>query len=263
MRYAQPRQLKTKRGERKAALNAWCCSCRQPMAKHGKNFTCSACHVATRIEMSNGRARRGSAIRRGIQTSSNQQATYPYCSACRLRMHRVSRATAGKPHAFRCRMCRSTTSSHIERAKIHDREERILELLREGYLNSQIVRKMKCHSTTVKRLRALTQDVRRCECGELFHHVGKCHLRAGWQTRACEMRDDFDNLLLKISRRVPSVFPQEMRDEICQEMFLEVMKTIDRVLARAPDFIREYKRRYPFQYYSLDANPKLLERIAG
>ena len=37
-------------------------------------------------------------------------------------------------------------------------------------------------------------------------------------------------------------------------MFLEVMKTIDRVLARAPDFIREYKRRYPFQYYSLDAN---------
>jgi len=140
-------------------------------------------------------------------------------------MHRVSRASVGKPHAFRCGKCRATTSSHIERARIHDRERHILELLREGYLNSQIVRKMKCHTTTVKRLRAKTQDVRRCECGDLFHHVGKCHLRPGWQTRAREMRDDFDNLLVRISRRVPSVFAEEMRDEICQEMLLEVLKS--------------------------------------
>jgi hypothetical protein len=74
---------------------------------------------------------------------------------------------------------------------------------------------------------------------------------------------EFDNLLLRINRRVPSVFPEEMRADVCQEMLLEVVRSIDRVLSKAPQFISEYKKRYPFQYYSLDANPKLMERIAG
>lgn len=263
MRYAQPRTLKTKRGTRKALLNAWCFSCRRPMARHGKNFTCSDCHVATRITISNGRGIRGEVIRKGIVESTSLKASYPFCLSCHLRMHRLSRNSEGKVHAFRCRNCKSITSSHIARSNLRRREEQILELLRAGYLDSHIVRKMKCHSTTVKRLREQVQDVRRCECGELFHHVAKCHLRPGWQTKARERRDDFDNLLVRISRRVPSMFPQEMRDDICQEMLLEVLRSMDRVLANAPHFISEYKKRYPFQYYSLDANPLLIDRIAG
>jgi hypothetical protein len=136
-------------------------------------------------------------------------------------------------------------------------------LIQAGYLDSHIVRKKKCHSTTVKRLRAQAGNVRRCECGQVFHHAGKCQLRPGWQTTARDRRDDFDNLLVRINRRVPSAFPEEMRDEICQEMVLEVMKSIERVLATAPQFISEYKKRYPFQYYSFDASPELMDRIAG
>lgn len=263
MRYAQPRKLTTKRGKLKAAQNAWCVSCRQPMAKHGKNFTCSDCHVATRIAITNGRGRNAEIIRQGILNSANLKLTYPSCAACRVRMHRLSRNSVGKPPAFRCRQCKSITSSHIERGPVHTREEQILELLRAGYLDSQIVRLMKCHHKTVKRLRADVNDARRCECGQLFHHSGKCRVKPGWQTRARERRDDFDNLLVRINRRLPSSFPEEMRDDICQEMLLEVMNSIDRILARTPQFISEYKKRYPFQYYSLDGNPNLIDRIAG
>jgi hypothetical protein len=54
-----------------------------------------------------------------------------------------------------------------------------------------------------------------------------------------------------------------MRDDICQEMLLDVMRSIDKVLGNLPSYISEYKKRYPFQYHSLDANPTLSERIAG
>lgn len=244
-------------------MNAWCCSCRLPMARHGKNFTCSPCHVATRIEIRNGRGGRSEAIRKGLLDNADRKNSYPFCLVCRIRMHRLSRNSVGKQHAYRCSKCKSITSSHTVRARIYEREEEILELIRAGYLDSHIVRRKKCHSTTVKRLRAQAGNVRRCECGQVFHHARKCQLRKGWQTAARERRDDFDNLLVRISRRVPSVFPDEMRDDICQEMLVEVMKSIERVLARAPQFISEYKKRYPFQYYSLDANPELINRIAG
>jgi hypothetical protein len=73
----------------------------------------------------------------------------------------------------------------------------------------------------------------------------------------------FDELLVKVNRRVPRVFPEEMREEICQEILLEITRHIDKTLANMPKFISEYKVRYPFQYHSLDADPKLAERIAG
>jgi hypothetical protein len=80
---------------------------------------------------------------------------------------------------------------------------------------------------------------------------------------ARERRTAFDDLLVRINRRVPSTLPEEMRADICQEMLLQMMKSIEHVLANVPIFIKEYKRDYPFQYHSVDANPKLLERIAG
>lgn len=132
-----------------------------------------------------------------------------------------------------------------------------------GYMDSQIVRKMKCHHKTVKRLRAQNPEVKRCECGQLFHHVTKCHLRPGWQTVARERRSAFDDLLVRINRRVPAALPEEMRDDICQEMLLDLMRSIDKVLGNVPSYISEYKKRYPFQYHSFDANSKLVKRIAG
>ena len=263
MRYARPRQLKTKRGLLKAQQNAWCLSCHEPMARHGKNFTCSPCHVATRIQIGNGLAKRGEAIRNGAQQTADRQPEYPYCVKCQIKMHRFSRNSSGKVHAFRCAKCKAMTSSHTVRGKVHEREQEIADLVRAGYLDCQIVRKMKCHHTTVRRLRAEVTDARLCECGQLFYHTTKCHLRAGWQSKVRHRRDAFEDLLVKINRRVPAAFPQEMRDEICQEMLLEIVKSMDRVLANAPDFIKKYKQRYPFQYHSFDADPKLVERIAG
>lgn len=262
MRYAERRTLKTKRGVLKATLNAWCLSCHKPMARHGKNFSCAFCHLATRIH-SVGCRKRAEAIREGRKASRCLQSQYPFCLPCKIRMHRVSRNSSSRPHGFRCRQCRQITASRIEYSKAYWREKEILELIRAGHLDSQIVRKMKCHHQTVKRLRSQVSDERRCECGQLFFHVDQCSRRPGWQTKARERRDTFEELLVRINRRIPSAFPDEMRDEICQEMFLEIIKSVDRVLANAPEFIRKYKQRYPFQYHSFDANPKLVERIAG
>ena len=136
-------------------------------------------------------------------------------------------------------------------------------MLEAGYLDSQIVRIMKCHHRTVKKLRAQIADVKLCECGQPFHHVSKCHLRPGWQTVVRERRSAFDDLLVRINRRVPATLPEEMRDDICQEMLLSVLKSIDKVLGNVPTYLSEYKKRYPFQYHSFDANPKLVERVAG
>jgi len=263
MRYVRPRKLKTNRGLLKATRNAWCLSCHQPMARHGKNFSCSTCHLATRIRIEKGRGNRSHAIRQGKTASASKQSSYPFCVSCKIRMHRFSRASSGKTHSFRCRQCKAITSSHIERRKAFQREQEILELLKAGHLDSQIVRKVKCHHTTVRRLRKEVTNVRLCECGQLYHHVTRCHIRAGWQTLVKERRAAFDELLVRINRRIPSVFPDEMRDEIGQEMFLEILRSIDRVLANAPEFVRKYKKRYPFQYHSFDGNPTLVERIAG
>lgn len=263
MRYAQPRKLKTIRGERKAALNAWCVRCRQPMARHGKNFTCSRCHLATRIVMS-GRIRSTTTARKqNSQASLACNSGYPFCVTCRVMMHRVSRTSVRRSHAFRCRLCKAITASQIDNSKRLAREAAILGMLRAGYLDVHIVRKMKCHHKTVKKLRLLVTDVRRCECGQLFHHVNRCELRPGWQTFVRERRSAFEDLLQRINRRVPAALPDEMRDDICQEILLDVMRSIDKILANVPAYISEYKKRYPFQYHSFDANPKLMERIAG
>ena len=155
------------------------------------------------------------------------------------------------------------TASHLDRSRVHRREQEMLELLRAGYLDKQIVKKLNCHHRTVARLRLQVSDPRRCDCGQLFYHVKKCRRRPGWQTLARDRRTAFEDLLVRINRRVPASLPEEMRADICQEMLLKMMESIEHVLANAPDFIKDYKKDYPFQYLSFDAQPKLAERIAG
>src|SRR4030095_8994329 len=99
--------------------------------------------------------------------------------------------------------------------------------------------------------------------GQLFFNPSKCRRRPGWQTKVSERRQGVYDLLVRINRRVPSVFPDEMREEVCAAMLLGISKSIHRNLANDPEFIRKDKKRSPLQYHSFDANPKLLERIAG
>jgi len=155
------------------------------------------------------------------------------------------------------------TASRRDVSRVYQREQEILELIEAGFLDKQIVKKLRCHHRTVARLRLQVSEPRRCDCGQLFYHTKKCQKRPGWQTLVRERRTAFDDLLVRINRRVPSSLPEEMRADICQEMLLQMMKSIDNVLTKVPEFIREYKKDYPFQYHSFDANPKLLERIAG
>jgi len=262
VRYAQPRKLNTRRGQRKAEQNAWCLTCQQPMARHGKNFSCAQCHIATRIQISwaEGRNRRHP---NNVRPIADNRLTYPFCLGCQVRMQRFSRTTSGKRHSYRCRQCKTITASHRDSSKAIEREGQILELLKAGYLDKQIVRKMNCHHRTVARLRKEVNSPRLCECGQLFYHVTKCHQRPGWQTVAREKRDAFDDLLVRINRRVPSMLPEEMRADICQEMLLQMMESIENVLKNVPRFIKDYKKHYPFHYQSIDSNPKLLERLAG
>ncbi len=263
MRYAQPRKLQTKRGQLKAALNAWCLTCKQPMARHGKNFSCAGCHVATRWHIEHRRPSQKQSSKNTRSETNLREDSYPYCLSCRLRMKWFSRSGTGRVHGFRCQQCKTIVASHLDYSKVVEKEKQILFLMRQGYLDSQIIKKMSCHRLTVKRLRKLVTNARRCDCGQLFHHSTKCFLKPGWQATARERRSDFEDLLVRINRRVPSAFPDEMRSDICQEMLLEILRSIEKVLANTPRFISEYKKRYPVNYYSIDANPVLLDRIAG
>jgi len=260
VRYGQPRKLTTKRGQKKAEQNAWCFTCRQPMSRHGKNFACSQCRIATRIELTLSPRQNSRLPKLSLEDSKWQ---HPFCVSCRVQMHRFSRRSSGRPHSYRCRKCKAMTASRRDSSKIVAKEQEIIALITAGYLDKQIVRKLKCHHRTVARLRLHVTDPRRCDCGQLFYHTKKCQKRPGWQTLVRERRTAFDDLLVRINRRVPSTLPEEMRADICQEMLLQMMKSIENVLTKVPDFIREYKKDYPFQYHSFDANPKLLERIAG
>ena len=230
------------------------------MARHGKNFACSQCHIATRIELTGSSTMRSTVAKLSLKDSKWQ---HPFCVSCRVQMHRFSRSSCGRPHSYRCRKCKAMIASHRDSSKVFEKEQEILELIAAGYLDKHIVRKLRCHHRTVARLRLEVSDPRRCDCGQLFYHTKKCQKRPGWQTFVRERRTAFDDLLVRINRRVPSTLPEEMRADICQEMLLQMMKSIDHVLTKAPEFIREYKKDYPFQYHSFDANPKLLERIAG
>ena len=76
-------------------------------------------------------------------------------------------------------------------------------------------------------------------------------------------RSMFDDLLVRINRRVPGALPEEMRNEICQAMLFDVVESVKRILDRSQDYIRQYKKEYPFQMLSLDADNRLAETLVG
>lgn len=79
-----------------------------------------------------------------------------------------------------------------------------------------------------------------------------------------DRRSTFENLLVDINRRVPRVLDEEMRQEICQSMLTDIAQAIRNVLDRSQDYIRKYKKTYPFQMYSLDDTDKrLAETLVG
>src|ERR1041385_2048404 len=140
MRYAKPRKLQTKRGQQRAEANAWCVGCRQPMARHGKNFTCSTCHVACRIQLTPTRRAgvkcrfggQGRVLRKNDKRLSEATLGNPYCLSCRVKMktHGFRKTKAGPIRIFTCSSCGGHVS-HIK-AVIGDRvlkEQKALEML--------------------------------------------------------------------------------------------------------------------------------------
>jgi len=144
-----------------------------------------------------------------------------------------------------------------------DKQAQIVRLIQGGFIDKQIVRKLHCHHRTVAALRSTVKDPRRCECGQLFHHTTKCHRRPGWQLKVQDRRSMFDDLLVRINRRVPRGLPEEMRSEICQEMLFDVVESVTRILDRSQDYIRKYKKEYPFRLLSLDADNRLAATLVG
>jgi hypothetical protein len=251
-RYAKPRTLKTKRGELKALNNAWCLKCRKPMERHGKSFTCTPCRSATRVQFI------GPSRLRGERVKIN-----PWCLRCRKPMAGSFGKTRRRFACLGKVGCGAFVTAHTTRkGKIEMRKARIAALVAEGYLNKDICRRVGTFNGTVREIRA-TLSARLCLCGQLFHHHGKCDKRPGWQTVARERRSDFDDLLMRINRRVPRGLPEEMREEICQQMLFDIAQSINDILSRSQDFIRQYKKTYPFAIYSIDADPTLAERLVG
>jgi len=252
VRYAQPRYLKTKRGERKANENAWCLKCRRPMARHGRNFSCASCHVATRIEIV-GTARRSAPKGEALSAVDAR----PWCLSCRQPFKRSG------PDRFRCFRCRLVVRGHSDKRKLlAAREREIVGLIRAGYTNKDVARKANCHHQTAARLRRGVR-ARLCECGGLFFHKHQCKKRRGWQSTVQERRSTFDDLLVRINRRIPRGLDEEVRGEVAQQMLVDIVQLIDDTLSKSQDYIRRYKKDYPFQVYSIDANPTFADRLVG
>jgi len=249
-RYAQPRKLSTRRGRAKAEQNAWCISCQRPMARHGKNFYCATCHVATRM------ASAGIRIATCATPIASAEAK-PWCLSCRKPFRRCG------GERFRCPGCNISIRGHKDRRKLSPAKEReIVGLIQAGHTNKDIALKAHCFHQTVARLRAGVQ-ARLCECGGLFHHKSKCKKRPGWQSMVQERRSTFDDLLVRVNRRIPRGLDEEVRAEVAQQMLADIAQLIDDTLSKSQEYIRRYKKQYPFQLYSLDANRTFAERLVG
>lgn len=266
-RYRIPnRKIKTRRGQLKREQNAWCIRCRQPMERHGKSFCCRPCHWATQIVGTYSRARtfadRSLSITGKVRHFADTRQAYPWCIHCKRRMVRTSRNL--KRHTllrWLCLNCGQSCAavSRIRRLQEEKRHE-VLKLLNEGWPQEMIRERLKVGSGTVKEL-AQRATPRLCACGRIYRHRQRC-LQRRWQDAVQNRRSAFDDLLLRVNRKLQSGLPNEMRAELVSMMLVDIMKDIDVRLNRAQDYVRKYKRMYPLTV-SLDDNPRLTESLVG
>jgi hypothetical protein len=121
---------------------------------------------------------------------------------------------------------------------------------------------MKMYSNGEKRRRF---RCRRCRVNVLPQTTRYVSSVFRWQTRGLVTDANLPNeFLQRMDRSVPYGLPQEMREDILQELMMEVLEGINRVVANVPEFIRKYKKEYPFRMYSLDdPYSGLAERLVG
>lgn len=245
-RYSKPRKLKTKRGQLKAEQNAWCLEHQIPMEKHGKNISCPG-HWSTRIEITS-RGKRTFAERSRLLTGQEKRRSFtrpenPFCLRCKIRMCRLSRS----PLRYVCRNCNAAPVAHTERkGKLEEQKQAVIRLLRQGKSQTQIVRELHVHWSTVRALRPPD------------YLAAKSGPHKGHETH----RTMFDELLVKVSRAIPRALFDEIRDELTSMILVDIAGDIDKRIKSVQDYIRQYKKMYP-QRISLDADPTLAERIEG
>lgn len=72
-----------------------------------------------------------------------------------------------------------------------------------------------------------------------------------------------DALVRRINESVPSALPEDIREDVCQNMLIAILEGSEErdVAAGVQRFILEHRREYPFRYnFSIDANPAKYER---
>lgn len=142
----------------------------------------------------------------------------------------------------------------------------IIELLKKGFTVNQVSKTLKKSWKIVREVAHSRDDLpKNCSCGKPLSHFGVCkkrHLRLVAIRQA--QRTDFDDLSIRIERAIPYGLPQELREDIGQEMTMAVLKSIDDVLARVPEFIRQQRKLGPRLFdIPIDDTPGLANRIAG
>jgi hypothetical protein len=166
--------------------------------------------------------------------------------------------------AFWCRNCGTSTVAISSQWPKIERDAAILEMLNEGYLPIDIIRKLKVHNRTVAKLQPNATPAR-CKCGRIKHHRAGCSKANAWRKLVEQQKSEFDQLIARINHSLPFNLPPEMRDDIKAQMWLDIFQYVAKIVSNPLKLVKAYNRQYPYgRHISLDdPNNKLAEVLEG
>jgi hypothetical protein len=133
------------------------------------------------------------------------------------------------------------------------------EMILAGHSTRHIVTKLKVHHSTVTNMRRALPAPALCDCGRLKYHADRCTKRSNVRSILYPERTEFTKALQSINAHLRG-YPEEVRYDIAQEMFIDIRKAIKEIVKQAPDYLRRYNKWHS-RHVGID--PDRLEQIAG
>lgn len=216
-------------------LNPRCVSCRLPMQSSGPTkWRDRRCRYYVnkyicRLTKRPGRPRRGSP-------------NAPWCVRDRRPM------SSKGVNRWMCPTCRKGCRRAVSALKpaIARQQAKILDLVALGLPVRTISRLTGSDYRTIKQVLPPGYAPRLCPCGRPINHTGGCSKR--WESRVQNIINQSrasrstDPMVADISNRVrnsvPVSLPPEVREEVIQQMMVEIAEQVDAVVKRAGQFVR-------------------------
>lgn len=144
------------------------------------------------------------------------------------------------------------------------RDQQIAALVRAGYQGVQIAAKLHCSTKTIKRVRETVTEIARCECGRPKYHTRGCLKTNAFRREARAQQPVFEAIINSLQAKLPERIPAEMREDIRQQLLLDVMEFVGEAVQNSHKYVRKYNQMFPYNRdVSLDGSPRLAEILEG